>query len=70
MIEYNLILNEILILTQGEWVADGRVRNATKEDFQRFSKAQLDVYWRATFGWAYWALKNQNKFWNLESMIR
>ncbi|XP_027939305.1 probable glucan 1,3-beta-glucosidase A [Vigna unguiculata] len=53
----------------GEWVADWRVKNATKEDFQRFSKAQIDVYGRATFGWAYWALKNANKFWNLEWMI-
>ncbi|KAL9315760.1 hypothetical protein ACSQ67_016761 [Phaseolus vulgaris] len=53
----------------GEWVADWRVKNATKEDFRRFSKAQLDVYGRATFGWAYWALKNANKFWSLEWMI-
>ncbi|KAL2317721.1 hypothetical protein Fmac_031597 [Flemingia macrophylla] len=54
----------------GEWVADWRVKNATKEDFQRFSKAQLDVFGRATFGWAYWALKNANKYWNLEWMIK
>ncbi|KAG5112437.1 hypothetical protein AAZX31_13G071000 [Glycine max] len=53
----------------GEWVADWRVKNATKEDFQRFAKAQLDVFGRATFGWAYWALKNANKYWNLEWMI-
>ncbi|XP_028794885.1 probable glucan 1,3-beta-glucosidase A [Neltuma alba] len=54
----------------GEWVAEWQVKNATKEDYQRFAKAQLEVYGRATFGWAYWTLKNVNKHWSLEWMIK
>ncbi|XP_057442582.1 probable glucan 1,3-beta-glucosidase A [Lotus japonicus] len=54
----------------GEWVADWRVKNATKEDFQRFAKAQIDVFGRSTFGWAYWAFKNANLRWSLEWMIK
>ncbi|KAF3447305.1 hypothetical protein FNV43_RR12488 [Rhamnella rubrinervis] len=53
----------------GEWVAEWDVKGATKEDYQRFAKAQLDVYGRATFGWAYWALKNVNKHWSLQWKI-
>ncbi|GFZ10029.1 hypothetical protein Acr_21g0006280 [Actinidia rufa] len=53
----------------GEWVAEWEVLGATKMDYQRFAKAQLEVYGRATFGWAYWTLKNVNNHWNLEWMI-
>ncbi|XP_076940397.1 putative glucan 1,3-beta-glucosidase A [Bidens hawaiensis] len=54
----------------GEWVAEWQVRGATKEEFQRFSKAQLDVYGRASFGWAYWSLKNVNNHWSMDWMIK
>ncbi|XP_050264422.1 probable glucan 1,3-beta-glucosidase A isoform X1 [Quercus robur] len=54
----------------GEWVAEWKVKGATKEEYQKFAKAQLDVYGRATFGWAYWALKNVNNHWSLEWMIK
>ncbi|KAH7524432.1 hypothetical protein FEM48_Zijuj06G0118500 [Ziziphus jujuba var. spinosa] len=54
----------------GEWVAEWNVKDATKEDYQRFAKAQLEVYGRATFGWAYWTLRNVNKHWSLEWMIK
>lgn len=55
----------------GEWVAEWEFRGATKEDYQRFAEAQLDVYGRATFGWAYWSLKNdQHQKWNMEWMIK
>ncbi|GJZ04505.1 probable glucan 1,3-beta-glucosidase A [Tanacetum coccineum] len=54
----------------GEWVAEWQVRGASKEDFQRFSKAQLDVFGRASFGWAYWSLKNVNDHWSMEWMIK
>ncbi|KAF8377279.1 hypothetical protein HHK36_030654 [Tetracentron sinense] len=54
----------------GEWVAEWQVNGATKEDYQRFANAQLEVYGRATFGWAYWALKNVNNHWSLEWMIK
>ncbi|XP_071710821.1 probable glucan 1,3-beta-glucosidase A [Rutidosis leptorrhynchoides] len=54
----------------GEWVAEWQVQGATKEDFQRFSKAQQDVYGRASFGWSYWSLKNVNNHWSMEWMIK
>ncbi|KAK7301248.1 hypothetical protein RJT34_12109 [Clitoria ternatea] len=54
----------------GEWVAEWQVKAASKEDYQRFAKAQLSVYGRATFGWAYWAFKNDNNHWSLEWMIK
>ncbi|GJW68266.1 probable glucan 1,3-beta-glucosidase A [Tanacetum coccineum] len=54
----------------GEWVAEWQVSGASKEDFQRFSKAQLDVFGRASFGWAYWSLKNVNDHWSMEWMIK
>ncbi|CAB4267100.1 unnamed protein product [Prunus armeniaca] len=54
----------------GEWVAEWKVTGATKEDYQRFANAQLEVWGRATFGWAYWTLKNVNKHWSLEWMIK
>ncbi|KAK7385281.1 hypothetical protein VNO78_30996 [Psophocarpus tetragonolobus] len=54
----------------GEWVAEWQVSGATKQDYQRFAKAQLDVYGQATFGWAYWAFKNIYNHWSLEWMIK
>ncbi|CAL5386128.1 unnamed protein product [Camellia sinensis] len=42
----------------GEWVAEWKVSGVAKKDYQRFGKAQLEVYGRASFGWAYWTLKN------------
>ncbi|XP_042495869.1 probable glucan 1,3-beta-glucosidase A [Macadamia integrifolia] len=54
----------------GEWVAEMKVQGSSKEDYQKFGKAQLVVYGRATFGWAYWALKNVNNHWSLEWMIQ
>ncbi|KAG4966109.1 hypothetical protein JHK85_041084 [Glycine max] len=43
----------------GEWTAEWKVEGATKKDYQRFVKAELDVFGRATFGWCYWTLKNR-----------
>nr|BAJ97814.1 predicted protein [Hordeum vulgare subsp. vulgare] len=54
----------------GEWVAEWQVRNATKEEFQILAKAQMDVYGKATFGWAYWSFKNVNEHWSMEWMIK
>ncbi|XP_077214111.1 putative glucan 1,3-beta-glucosidase A [Tasmannia lanceolata] len=54
----------------GEWVAEWQVSGASEEDYQRFGKAQLEVFGRATFGWAYWTLKNVNNHWSLEWMIK
>ncbi|KAL0368803.1 UNVERIFIED_CONTAM: Glucan 1,3-beta-glucosidase [Sesamum calycinum] len=53
----------------GEWVAEWQVSNATKEDYQRYAAAQLEVFGRASFGWAYWTLKNVNNHWSMEWMI-
>ncbi|PPD67764.1 hypothetical protein GOBAR_DD35357 [Gossypium barbadense] len=52
----------------GEWVAEWQVVGAGKEDYQRLAEAQMEVYGRASFGWAYWTLKNVNKHWSLEWM--
>ncbi|XP_027333458.1 probable glucan 1,3-beta-glucosidase A [Abrus precatorius] len=54
----------------GEWTAVWRVKNAAKEDYQRYTQAQLDVYSRATFGWAYWAYKCDGTYWSLKWMIQ
>ncbi|KAF7143210.1 hypothetical protein RHSIM_Rhsim05G0049400 [Rhododendron simsii] len=52
----------------GEWTGEWQVK-AEKQDYQNFTKAQLEVYGRASFGWAYWTLKHVNKHWSLEWMI-
>ncbi|OEL26324.1 putative glucan 1,3-beta-glucosidase A [Dichanthelium oligosanthes] len=54
----------------GEWVAEWKVPNATKEEYQKYAAAQMSVYRQATFGWAYWTVKNANNHWDLEWMIR
>ncbi|KAL6864833.1 hypothetical protein ACP4OV_015984 [Aristida adscensionis] len=54
----------------GEWVAEWKVPNATKEEYQRYAKAQMEVYGQATFGWSYWTVKNFNNHWDLEWMIK
>ncbi|KAF7063591.1 hypothetical protein CFC21_070108 [Triticum aestivum] len=54
----------------GEWVFECQVRNAMKEEFQMLANAHMDVYGKATFGWAYWNLKNVNNHWSMEWMIK
>lgn len=53
----------------GEWVAEWEVVGAGEEEYQRLAEAQMEVYGRASFGWAYWTPKNVNKHWSLEWMI-
>ncbi|KAK6922981.1 Glycoside hydrolase, family 5 [Dillenia turbinata] len=53
----------------GEWTAEWKVRGASKQAYQRFAKAQLEVYGNATFGWAYWAYKCALNHWSLQWMI-
>ncbi|KAF5940509.1 hypothetical protein HYC85_021676 [Camellia sinensis] len=53
----------------GEWVTEWKVSGVAKKDYQRFGKAQLEVYGRASFGWSYWTLKNVNNHWSLKWMI-
>eukprot|EP01018_Ginkgo_biloba_P020258 Gb_00975 [translate_table: standard] len=55
----------------GEWVAEWEVQGASQADYQRYGTAQLQVYGRATFGWAYWTLKNvQYNHWDFEWMVQ
>ncbi|XP_027090158.1 probable glucan 1,3-beta-glucosidase A [Coffea arabica] len=53
----------------GEWVAEWDVKGATRQDYQAFARAQLHAFEKATFGWAYWTLKNAKEHWSLEWMI-
>lgn len=52
-----------------EWTAEFLVQGASMQDYQRYAQAQLNVYSRATFGWAYWAYKCQYNHWSLKWMI-
>lgn len=54
----------------GEWVNEWNVTSGTQEDYQDFGSAQLEVYNAASFGWAYWTLKNDRKHWDFEWNIR
>ncbi|KAG6403224.1 hypothetical protein SASPL_135441 [Salvia splendens] len=47
----------------GEWVNKWNV-NGSQTDYQDFGRAQLEVYNAASFGWAYWTLKNDRKHWD------
>ncbi|KAL3830459.1 hypothetical protein ACJIZ3_019261 [Penstemon smallii] len=53
----------------GEWTADLYIDDASIRDYKRFSKAQLDVYGKATFGWAYWSYKCEPKHWSFKWMV-
>ncbi|KAJ7956857.1 Glucan 1,3-beta-glucosidase [Quillaja saponaria] len=57
----------------GEWTAEFHpaiAKNATKQDYQKFAQAQIDVYQNATFGWAYWSYKCPRHHWSLKWMIK
>eukprot|EP00257_Ricinus_communis_P011953 XP_002533566.2 probable glucan 1,3-beta-glucosidase A isoform X1 [Ricinus communis] len=54
----------------GEWVNEWNVTSGSQTDYQDFGKAQLEVYDAASFGWAYWTLKNDRKHWDFEWNIR
>ncbi|KAJ6915782.1 glucan 1,3-beta-glucosidase A isoform X1 [Populus alba x Populus x berolinensis] len=54
----------------GEWVNEWSVTTASQTDYQDFGRAQLEVYNAASFGWAYWTLKNDRKHWDFEWNIR
>ncbi|KAG0492914.1 hypothetical protein HPP92_006312 [Vanilla planifolia] len=69
------VLNSLMVsngplVFVGEWVDEMGVANASKEDYQRFGEAQLDVYGRATFGWSYWTFRIPYNHWSLEWMIK
>ncbi|KAL2907208.1 putative glucan 1 3-beta-glucosidase A [Bienertia sinuspersici] len=58
------------LLFIGEWVNEWNVTNGSKKDYQKYGEAQLEVYNVASFGWAYWTLKNDRKHWDFEWNIR
>ncbi|KAK1278446.1 hypothetical protein QJS04_geneDACA014441 [Acorus gramineus] len=54
----------------GEWVAEWNLNGESDDDYRRFANAQLEVYGRASFGWAYWSIKNKNNHhWSMKWMI-
>lgn len=54
----------------GEWVDEWEMNNATQSDYQRYGAAQLQVYAEASFGWAYWTLRNiGSRHWDFEWMV-
>lgn len=57
-------------MVSGEWVNEWNVTSGTQKDYQDFGSAQLEVYNAASFGWAYWTLKNDIKHWDFEWNIR
>ncbi|XP_043709798.1 probable glucan 1,3-beta-glucosidase A isoform X2 [Telopea speciosissima] len=54
----------------GEWVNEWNVMSGSQVDYQNFGRAQLEVYDTASFGWAYWTLKNDRKHWDFEWNIK
>ncbi|GMI67924.1 hypothetical protein HRI_000461700 [Hibiscus trionum] len=54
----------------GEWVNEWNVTGGSESDYEEFGRAQLEVYNAASFGWAYWTLKNDRKHWDFEWNIR
>ncbi|KAL0431877.1 UNVERIFIED_CONTAM: Glucan 1,3-beta-glucosidase [Sesamum radiatum] len=54
----------------GEWVNEWNVTGGSQTDYQDFGQAQLEVYNAASFGWAYWTLKNDRKHWDFEWSVR
>ncbi|KAM0012709.1 putative glucan 1,3-beta-glucosidase [Helianthus debilis subsp. tardiflorus] len=62
-------LNRPLVFI-GEWVNEWNATNSTQLDYQDFGEAQLQVYDAASFGWAYWTLRNAEPHWDFEWNIR
>ncbi|KAI8014541.1 putative glucan 1,3-beta-glucosidase A [Camellia lanceoleosa] len=62
----------------GEWATEWGTANLahpnlskkTIEDYKKLGKAQLQVYGKATFGWAYWTLKCPFSHLSFEWMIK
>ncbi|KAK6154212.1 hypothetical protein DH2020_008460 [Rehmannia glutinosa] len=54
----------------GEWVNEWNVTGGSQTEYQDFGRAQLEVYNAASFGWAYWTLKNDRKHWDFKWNIQ
>ncbi|PKU69999.1 hypothetical protein MA16_Dca022130 [Dendrobium catenatum] len=66
----SLMVSNGPLIFVGEWGDGMEVKNASKNDYQRFGSAQIDVFGRATFGWSYWTLKGYENLWSLEWLIK
>ncbi|KAH0455895.1 hypothetical protein IEQ34_015927 [Dendrobium chrysotoxum] len=66
----SLMVSNGPLIFVGEWGDGMEVKNASKNEYQRFGSAQLDVFGRATFGWSYWTLKGFENLWSLEWLIK
>lgn len=54
----------------GEWTNEWKVQGASRSEYQQFGDAQLQAYEKASFGWSYWTLKNEEKHWDFEWNIK
>lgn len=63
------ITSKIHLFFAGEWSGQWLVPGPSKEEWKRYIKAQLDVYEKATFGWAFYSLKNVNNYWSIKWLI-
>ncbi|GLJ06386.1 hypothetical protein SUGI_0037840 [Cryptomeria japonica] len=54
----------------GEWTSEWEVKGASQSEYQRFGQAQLEVYGKASFGWAYWTHKNVQEHWSFQWMVQ
>ncbi|GLJ06451.1 hypothetical protein SUGI_0039540 [Cryptomeria japonica] len=55
----------------GEWTSEWVVKGASKSDYQRFGQAQLEVYGKTSFGWAYWTYWTEtSEKWSFQWMIQ
>ncbi|PPS18837.1 hypothetical protein GOBAR_AA01751 [Gossypium barbadense] len=57
------------ISADGEWTGEFGAKNGSMEDYKRYTKAEVDVFGGATFGWAYWSYKCEENHWSLKWMI-
>ncbi|KAI3952435.1 hypothetical protein MKX01_005302 [Papaver californicum] len=56
----------------GEWVNEFGRQGWSQTEYQEYGRAQLNVYGSASFGWAYWSLKNDvashwSLMWNINN---
>ncbi|KAL5731352.1 hypothetical protein ACHQM5_004090 [Ranunculus cassubicifolius] len=54
----------------GEWVNKMARDDVLKSEYERYGKAQVEVYDEASFGWAYWTFRNDVVHWSLEWNIQ
>lgn len=54
-----------LVWWSGEWTNEVAYEGASRGEYQMLAEAQLEVYSRATAGWAYWSyITEESPRWN------